>query len=66
MMGFQKTKVAKIHDWCCCVDQPGLMPDNIQFTLSIPVRQMEGTHLCLRWIGTQLVKFVVGCQCVQC
>ena len=29
---------------------------------------MEGTYLRLRWIGTQLVKFVglIRCQCVQC
>ena len=56
---------AKIH-WWCCVDYPSLIPDNVQFALSIPVPQMEGKYLRLRWIGTQLVKFVVGCQCVQC
>ena len=50
---------AKVH-WCCCVDQPGLIPDNVQFVLSSAVPQMEGTYLCLRWIGTQLVKFVIG------
>ena len=51
---------AKVH-WCCCVDQPGLIPDNVKFALSIPVPQMEGTHLRLRWIGTQLVMLLVGC-----
>ena len=47
-------------------DQPGLIPDNVQFALSISAHQTEGTYMCLRWIGTQLIKFVVGCQGVQC
>ena len=49
---------AKVH-WCCCVDQHGLIPDNVQFALSIPVPQLEGTYLHLRYNGTQFVKFVV-------
>ena len=54
---------AKVH-WCYCVDHPGLIPDNVQFTLSIPHPQREGNtylYLRLRWTGTQLVKFLVWC-----
>ena len=35
---------AKMH-WFCWVDQPGLIPGNVQFALSITVPQMEGTYI---------------------
>ena len=53
---------AKVH-WCCCVDQHGLIPDHVQFALSIPGPRMEDTYMCLRWIGTQLINVVRVSRC---
>ena len=37
---------ANVH-WCCCVDQPGLIPDNVQLAISIPVSRQFVKFVCL-------------------